>query len=207
MKQSGSKKGKTLGWMVMVVALLFSGCAGIQPTAKYQPGDRSAVSEEVTKVAPVQWTLGTATPSEECGVCHQAIYREYAMGFGSDLKFTGIVYKSVQDKLLTLPSNVSTSGTAHSLAGVDPFPVHARGMEEEGRSCDVCHFPEAFKIVDIEEPTIAKPVARPKDQESIGLTCASCHLTPEGAIRGPHDVNAPHRTVQNLRMQTSDMCA
>lgn len=207
MKWTNYRKMNIFGWVVIVSALLFSGCAGIQPTAKYQPGDRSAVSEEVTKVAPVQWPLGTATPSEECGVCHQAIYREYSMGFGSDLKFTGIVYKSVQDKLLTLPSNVSTSGTAHSLAGVDPFPIHARGMEEEGRSCDVCHFPEAFKIVDIEEPTIAKPVARPKDQESIGLTCASCHLTPEGAIRGPHDVHAPHRTVQNLRMQASDMCA
>ncbi|MEK6737220.1 MAG: hypothetical protein AABY74_00965, partial [Planctomycetota bacterium] len=43
---------------------------------------------------------------------------------------------------------VSTSGTAHSLAGVDPFPIHARGTEEEGQSCDVCHFPDAFEIVD-----------------------------------------------------------
>jgi|GEM_PF-5104728 hypothetical protein len=26
---------------------------------------------------------GTATPSETCGECHKAIYREFAFGFGS----------------------------------------------------------------------------------------------------------------------------
>jgi hypothetical protein len=30
---------------------------------------------------------GTATPSADCGACHQAIYREYADGFGSDMKY------------------------------------------------------------------------------------------------------------------------
>ena len=35
------------------------------------------------------YPLGTATPSEDCGVCHQAIYREYAFGFGSDLAIQG----------------------------------------------------------------------------------------------------------------------
>ncbi|MBI2470473.1 MAG: hypothetical protein HYV59_04430 [Planctomycetes bacterium] len=204
MKWVNCEKMNVLGWIVIVTEiLLFSGCAGIQPTVKYQPSEQP--------IPKSQWPLGTATSSEECGVCHQAIYREYAFGFGADLQFKGIVYKSTQDMILNLPANVSARGTAHFLAGVDPFPIHARGVEEEGKSCDVCHFPEPFKIMDIEElnipGTIPKPVARPKSQEAGGMTCASCHLTPEGIIRGPYDVKAPHQTVQIGRMRTSDMCA
>lgn len=157
------------------------------------------------------WPLGTATPSEQCGICHQAIYREYAFGFGADLEFKGIKYKSPEDKILKIPSNVSSKGTAHFLAGVDPFPIHARESEEEGKSCNVCHFPEPFKISDHEEmyslEVIPKPTPRSKDFENVGLTCASCHLTPEGIIRGPYEVNAPHKTVQVKKMQTADMCA
>ncbi|HHT9110736.1 MAG TPA: hypothetical protein ACFYDZ_06190 [Candidatus Brocadiaceae bacterium] len=157
------------------------------------------------------WPLGTATPSEQCGICHQAIYREYALGFGSDLEFKGIQYKSPEDKILKIPSNVSAGGTAHFLAGIDPFPIHARESEEEGKSCDVCHFPEPFKISDLEEMSaleaIQKPTPRSKNLENVGLTCASCHLTPEGIIRGPYEVNAPHRTVQVKKMQTADMCS
>lgn len=157
------------------------------------------------------WPLGTATPSEQCGICHQAIYREYALGFGSDLEFKGIVYKTPQDKILNIPSNVSARGTAHFLAGVDPFPIHARGAEEEGKSCDVCLFPEPFQITNIENmyaiEGIQKPAPRSKNMENVGLTCASCHLTPEGIIRGPYEVNAPHKTVQVKKMQIADMCA
>ena len=39
------------------------------------------------------------------------------------------------------------------------------------------------------------------------MTCASCHLTPEGKIRGPYQVKAPHPTVMEPKMQTSVMCA
>ena len=203
MKWVNGKNTNVLIWMVVITeALFFSGCAVTLTTVEHQPHVQPAV--------PVQWPLGTATPSEDCGVCHQAIYREYALGFGADLQFKGIVYKSAQDKLLNLPSHVSTSGTAHSLAGVDPFPIHARGMEEEGQSCDVCHFPDAFEIVDFAEvayPNIPKPKARSKTQEAGGLTCASYHLTPDGKMRGTYDVSSPHQTVKNLKMQTSDMCA
>lgn len=113
-------------------------------------------------------SMKTATSSEECGSCHVAIYREYAMGFGGDLTYKGIVYKSAKDKLLTFSANVSTSATAHSLAGVDPFPVHARGVEMGGKSCNVCHFPLAFEIPDIENIETAKPQPRPAGQEAGG---------------------------------------
>jgi len=108
---------------------------------------------------------------------------------------------------LTLPANVSAAATLHALAGIDPFPVHARTVEEEGRACNVCHFPQAFALPDIEAPAIPKPQGRPQEHERGGLTCASCHLTPDGTIRGPHNVRAPHATVADPRIQTSAMCA
>jgi hypothetical protein len=151
--------------------------------------------------------LGTATPSEVCGECHKAIYREFALGFGGDLQYKDITLRSPQDKRLKLPANVSASATAHAFAGVDPFSIHARESEEEGRSCNVCHFPEAFALPDLENLEIARPTPRPKGQETGGLTCASCHLTPEGKIRGPYQVDAPHATVIEPRMQTAEICA
>ena len=87
----------------------------------------------------MQFPLGTATPSELCGACHKAIYREFATGFGSDLEYKTMVYQATTGKPLTLPANVSATATLHALAGVDPFPVHARTVEEEGHACDVCH--------------------------------------------------------------------
>ncbi len=156
---------------------------------------------------PVDFPLGTATPPEVCGACHKAIYREFTVGFGSDLEYKAIVYQSVSGKPLTLPANVSRTATLHALAGVDPFPTHARTVEEEGRSCNVCHFPQAFALPDIEQPDIPKPQGRPQEQELGGLTCASCHLTPDGKIRGPYDVRATHQTVADPRIQTAAMCA
>ncbi len=151
---------------------------------------------------------GTATPSEECGVCHQAIYREFATGFGSDLQYRAILYQSPEGKkLVGLPANVSATGTAHALAAADPFPIHARTAEEEGRSCNVCHFPQAFEIPEIDKPEITKPMPRPTGEETGGLTCASCHLKPDGKIRGPYEVEAPHETVAEPKVQTSAMCA
>jgi len=155
----------------------------------------------------MQFPLGTATPSELCGACHKAIYREFATGFGSDLEYKAIVYQAATGTPLTLPAHVSATATLHALAGVDPFPVHARTVEEEGRACNVCHFPQAFELPDIEAPDISKPQGRPQEHEGGGLTCASCHLTPDGKIRGPYNVTAPHPTVADPSIHTSAMCA
>lgn len=150
---------------------------------------------------------GTATPSETCGNCHKAIYNEFAHGFGADIHFKDITLKSTTEEKLNLPAGISGNATAHAFAGVDPFPVHARDFEEGGKSCNVCHYPEAFAIPDINVPEMTKPKARAKTQEQGGLTCASCHLTPEGKIRAAHDVKAPHETVTDPAIQTSAMCA
>jgi nitrate/TMAO reductase-like tetraheme cytochrome c subunit len=151
--------------------------------------------------------MGTATPSEDCGKCHRAIYREFAYGFGADLKFPGMVLLSTTEKRLMLPENIAAGATAHAVAGVDPFPVHARETESKGRSCNVCHYPQPFAIPPLDTAEMARPAPRPKDKEAGGMTCASCHLTPDGKIRGPHAVNAPHPTVADANIQTAAMCA
>jgi len=148
----------------------------------------------------------TAT-SEQCGACHQAIYREFQYGFGGDIHFSGMVTGSAQEERLLMPANVSAGASAHATAGVDPYPIHARDIEEEGRSCNVCHFPQSFAIPPLDTPKIAKPTPRPKEQESGGLTCTSCHMTPDGKIRALHNVKAPHETVLEPAIQSSAMCA
>ncbi len=174
------------------------------PTSKSPQVTKAA---HAVKSAMLQFPQGTATPSELCGACHKAIYREYAEGFGADLQYGEILYESPEGKkVIGMPAKTSIP-TLHALAGTDPFPMHARTIEEGGRSCNVCHFPEPFEIPDINKAAIAKPKGRPKTQEVGGLTCASCHLTPQGKIRGPYDVKAPHETVKDPKIQTAAMCA
>jgi nitrate/TMAO reductase-like tetraheme cytochrome c subunit len=151
--------------------------------------------------------MGTATPSETCGACHKAIYREFAFGFGSDIHYKPTTIPAKPAEKLAMPANVSASATAHAFAGGEPYPIHSREAEEQGKSCNVCHFPEPFAIPDINIPEMTKPKGRPKGQEAGGLTCASCHLTPEGKIRGPYNVKGPHDTVADPAIQTSAMCA
>ncbi|MBF0498150.1 MAG: hypothetical protein HQK58_16495 [Deltaproteobacteria bacterium] len=164
-------------------------------------------AEKKTTATPPDFSKGTATSAETCGECHIAIYREYAMGFGGDINYKGIVYQSAKDNPLRLPPKASTSATAHALSGLDPFPVHARNIENSGKSCNVCHFPLSFEIPDLENLEIGRPKPRPTNQESGGVNCASCHLTPEGKIRAPHKVESPHQTVVDPKIHTSAMCA
>jgi nitrate/TMAO reductase-like tetraheme cytochrome c subunit len=161
----------------------------------------------VTFADPLVFPQVTATPSEECGGCHKAIFNEFAHGFGADIHYMDMTLKSAAENKLKLPATVSGSATAHAFAGVDPFPVHARDVEEGGKSCNVCHYPESFAIPDMNVPEMTKPKARAKELEQGGLTCASCHLTPDGKIRAAHDVKAPHATVVEPAIQTSAMCA
>jgi len=70
----------------------------------------------------------------------------------------------------------------------------------------VCHYPEPFAIPDLDKPEIERPKARPQGQEAEGITCASCHLTPDGKIRGPYGAQAPNKTVKEPNLKTSAMC-
>lgn len=174
--------------------------------------ETGAQSAEVKKdnlelAGSLTFPQGTATPSEICGGCHRAIYREFALGFGSDTRYKKMILLSAKEQPFTLPANVSSTATAHAAAGLDPFPIHAREGEEGGKSCNVCHFPEPFAIPDMETPEIPRPKPRAKGLEAGGLTCASCHLTPDEKIRGPYQVSAPHPTVEDPAMRTSAMCA
>ncbi|BDG10764.1 hypothetical protein [Anaeromyxobacter paludicola] len=188
-----------------VAALLAASSAAAQaPQQKPTPPPVPTLAEKITPSK--DFPKGTATPSAECGACHQAIHREYAGGFGSDMRYPGQTLRAKGDPVLQLPAGTSVSASAHAAAGVDPWPVHAREAEEEGKKCNVCHFPQPFSIPDRATAEIAKPAPRAEAQGE-GITCAACHLGTDGRIRGPHAVQAPHQTVADERMQSSEMCA
>src|SRR6266702_4644131 len=109
--------------------------------------------------AEVTFPEGTATPSETCGACHKAIHREFAFGYKSDIHYKPTTIPTKESEKLTIPAKVSATATAHAFAGVEPYPIHAREAEEEGKSCNVCHFPEPLAIPDINTPAM----------------CAYCH--------------------------------
>lgn len=157
--------------------------------------------------APMRFPLGTNTPSETCGACHKEIYQEFSSGAGSDLHYRKTTLSNNPGQALGLPANTGSGSTAHAFAGIDQWPVHAREQEKEEKSCNVCHFPQPFRIPGRDIQDVPKPEGRPADQQTAGITCASCHLTPDHVIRGPYDVAAPHPTVKDTSMQASNMCA
>jgi hypothetical protein len=66
---------------VIAAAAISVPLLGQQPnTAK---PDHTATTQEKSDQKFSEFPLGTATPAEECGACHQAICREYRGGSGS----------------------------------------------------------------------------------------------------------------------------
>ena len=199
------RKAYTCALAVLMVAgtlaLVYLDKSGAQ--AQQQPVEKQKKSVAKSKDFP----QGTATPSAECGECHQAIYREYAFGFGSDISCKPMAYKDPKQELLSLPWRLLTAGSAHSIAGNDPRPTHSRDKDTEVKSCNVCHHPEPFDIPDLDELEIQPPKSCPQGKEVVGITCAGCHFTPDGKIRGPYGVEAPHETVKEPKIKTAAMCA
>jgi hypothetical protein len=193
---------KPIAATVSISLLLFGSAVRGQPAAPTPGAPPAPPALTPSKDFP----KGTATPSADCGACHQAIYREYAEGFGSDMKYPGVKLRAKGDQVLTMPAGTSVAASAHAASGTDPWPIHAREAEEEGKKCNVCHFPQPFAIPERAAVEIVKPAAR-QEAQGEGITCASCHLTPEGKIRGPHKVAAPHETVVDERISSSEMCA
>ena len=154
----------------------------------------------------MQFPEGTATQSGVCGACHKMIFREMYSGIGTDLEWKSMKFQSTSKVLLDLPESDSRSTTAHEVAGTDPWPIAATRVEENGKKCNVCHYPQAFEYPDMLSAKIDPPKPRDLYQER-GVTCASCHLTPEGKIRGAYRVDAPHETVVDERIRTSVACA
>ena len=146
-----------------------------EPTPKSSPGGTSA---RARSAAAQDFPDGTATPSDLCGACHQAIYREFSEGFGADLQYGQILYEApTGKKVLGMPAKTSVA-TLHATAGIEPFPIHSRTTEEESRSCNVCHFPQAFAIPDMNTAEITKPEPRPKQESgsSDSRPSASCPI-------------------------------
>lgn len=180
-------------WIAMSIPLLFAADATKKKDPRAEP--------------PIFWPYGAATTSEFCGVCHAAIYREYALGVGADAAWKPMILKSVDEVPMTLPLEMPSTSSAHHAAGVDPWPIRAREVENGGKSCNTCHFPEAFALPDITTPIITEPTPRSLGRQSVGVTCASCHMTPDGKIRGSYGAPAPHESVADPAMRTSAACA
>lgn len=141
--------------------------------------------------------LGTATPSETCGACHSAIYREYTLGTGSDNRSA---HAQANHGNPAMPAKASSSATAHATALAE-----SRGQDKKDFYCDSCHFPDPFNITGKGADGKLKP--KTASAANGGLTCASCHLTPEGNIRAAHATSgAPHKTVVEPALQSSIMC-
>lgn len=151
----------------------------------------------------ITFPLGAATPSEVCGGCHSAIYREYALGFGSNQTDRPIFRNSTA---IMKPDNVSSKATGHALSGTSM--EQARQHEADGTACNECHFPESFTLPrKLYITDIDKPKARTRKTGETGLTCAACHLTPDGKIRGPYTIASPHQNQPDTNIKTSLMCA
>ncbi|WP_183355030.1 hypothetical protein [Geomonas silvestris] len=140
---------------------------------------------------PVSFPKGAATPSETCGECHQTLYREYALGVGSDNRSANH----------SIPATVSSAATAHATSKFTPL---ASGGDVEW--CRACHFAGSFNIPAKGE--LGKQLPNVANAGEISITCATCHLTPEGKVRGVHKTgNAPHASVAEPALQSSAICA
>jgi hypothetical protein len=162
------------------------------------------------QTALMDFPQGTGTPSEVCGACHKAIYEEFSEGFGSDLRWTKMKNcPSSEPKVAVLEGvakGVSPSTTAHAAAGTDPWPIDAVKVEENGKDCNVCHYSVPLAYPDMNTKVVARPSPRTPNHAG-GITCVTCHLTPDGKIRGSYTVEAPHATVKDDRIKTSVACA
>jgi hypothetical protein len=189
--------------ILIIIGILVNFCQAEWPLTLVH---QQLVATDTKKPASVSeardFPQGTGTPSAECGECHQAIYREYAYGFGTD-----VAYKSPKEGLLSIPERVLTAGPAHSVSGTRPEPTHGQDVKTGHSSCSVCHYPEPFDLPDLDKPDVKQSKEPPQAKEALGITCATCHLTPDGKIRGPYGAEAPHATVKEPRIKTADMCA
>jgi len=146
----------------------------------------------------ISFPQGTATPSETCGECHHTIYLEYMLGVGSDIHTSRP--SPHRPGGIPVPAQVSSSATGHASSAYPTRDIKSDKIDY----CNNCHFPDSFAISGKDRPSQGK--AKKTSAATGGLTCASCHLTPEGIIRGPHATKGPHRTVAEPALQSSDMC-
>jgi len=155
----------------------------------------------VAAAEAITFPKGVATPPETCGECHQAIYREYVLGVGSDNHVPYAANRPEQAGKLSLPANTSSTATAHANSD---FHITESGSWGDP-FCVSCHFPEPFAISDMDKATKFRAKAATGGKT---MTCASCHLTPDGKIRGVGTTSiAPHEVVSDPALQTSAMCA
>ena len=126
----------------------------------------------------------TGLSAADCGVCHTAIYKEWKTSI-------------------------------HAAAWTDPqFQAELHKDPEVAWLCLNCHTPVANQQPHLVTPNqplrgSVMPVNPAFDEvlRSEGVTCLSCHWTPDG-IAAPHEgVRAPHATVYTPGLTSDALCA
>jgi hypothetical protein len=83
------------------------------------------------------------------------------------------------------------ASSGHSLAWRSPLYQRLRDRYAAPKNCDPCHAPLPVHQTGVG----AFPRARPADRDS-GVDCLTCHLSPDGAMRGPYEEPSPFHRVQ-----------
>src|SRR6266567_2001295 len=78
----------------------------------YAAEPSSAATAESSKMV---FPDGAATPSEVCGVCHKATYKEFTQGTGADLHWGAMKLVPSSTALMELDKKSSPSATAHHI--------------------------------------------------------------------------------------------
>ncbi len=104
------------------------------------------------------------------------------------------------DALVVTPLGAGATAAPVAVAGAT-FP---RGKETPSSECARCH-----AAVQRESELVAPGEAGPahlRTADGGAMTCATCHLTPDGLVRGLRQVTAPHGLLVDPRLGRSDAC-
>src|SRR5437899_8659149 len=153
-------------WWLRNGKVIFQACGAVATlaVATVSPATET-VPADLTAATKMQFPDGTATPSEHCGACHVALYKEFTEGTGTDLNWAAMKFNPSSKKLLSFDEGTSKAATAHHVAGTDPWPHEAKRVESDGKECNVCHFPEPMAYPDDAAREIQNPTPRAAHRE------------------------------------------
>ncbi len=127
--------------------------------------------------------------AKDCGVCHQAIYREWQLSTHahalSDMQFQAEMHKSPETNWLCLNCHTPLLNQRSEYAAAvnnnstgDPVmernPRHDPELEEEAVTCAVCHVRDGFVLGPYGDTSAPHPV-RKEPKLLTGESCTQCH--------------------------------
>ncbi|MFM7203684.1 MAG: hypothetical protein ACKO6N_23130 [Myxococcota bacterium] len=151
----------------------------------------AAYDEPMVSVNPYGFT--SATLAQDCAsTCHPSQLLEWEEGAGSDM-VAAPIWDS-QDAAGNLdPYNTLETGSMHNLSWKDyEFQlIYHEQTDANAKTCIRCHVPDTA-LAPKDLAGVYAPFSRGLNvpNASEGITCVSCHLTPEGEIAGDMEITA-----------------